>query len=93
MRIRIISNHEGKPFRFWLPGVVIWIFLVLLCLMLIVPVMFILIGLLIWNLIPGQEERARAFTRIFFSVPKIFWTMRGLAVDIESKDTTVKINF
>ncbi|MBW6457711.1 MAG: hypothetical protein K0B52_00965 [FCB group bacterium] len=93
MGIRIVSREKDKTFRLWLPGILIWFFLLLAAALLIVPVFLVLIGLLIWNLIPGQEEQSRAFTRIFFSVPKIFWAMRGLTVDIESDDTIVKINF
>jgi hypothetical protein len=94
MGIRIISKDKnGKTFRLWLPGIVIGFFLLLAFMLLIVPVFLVLIGLLIWNLIPGQEERSRAYTRLILSVPKIFWAMRGLTVDIESEDTIIKINF
>jgi hypothetical protein len=30
---------------------------------------------------------------MFFSIPGLFWSMRGLTVDIESKDAIVKIKF
>jgi hypothetical protein len=52
-----------------------------------------MVGLLIWNLIPGQGKMARGYTKMFFSIPGLFWSMRGLTVDIESKDAIVKIKF
>lgn len=93
MGIRIISKETEKPFRLWLPGILIGFFLLLAAVLLIVPVFLVLTGLLIWNLIPGQGRRARAYTRIFFRIPGLFCAMRGLSVDIDSKDTIVKIKF
>ena len=93
MGIRIVTKNEEKPFRLWLPGILIYLLFLPMLILLLVPIMFILIGLLIWNLIPGQGKMARAYTRIFFSIPNIFWAMRGLTVDIDSKDTIVKIKF
>jgi energy-coupling factor transporter transmembrane protein EcfT len=93
MGIRIIEKNKEKPFKLWLPGILIFFFLFLFMILLIIPIVIVLIGLLIWNLIPGQGKIARAYTRILFSVPKIFWAMRGLSVDVESKDTIVKIKF
>ncbi|MCF7831990.1 MAG: hypothetical protein K9N05_00240 [Candidatus Marinimicrobia bacterium] len=93
MSIRIITKNKEKPFRLYLPGILFYFFLLLFIILLIVPIIIIMIGLLVWNLIPGQDKRARAYTRIFFSVPKIFLSIRGLTVDVESKDTIVKIKF
>ncbi len=93
MGIRIMEKNKEKPFRLYLPGALIFIFLFLILLLLIIPVIFVMAGLLIWNLIPGEGKRARAYTKIFFSIPSLFWAMSGLTVDIDSKDTIVKINF
>jgi hypothetical protein len=93
MGIRIIEKNKEKPFRLYLPGVVILFFLFLFLLLLIIPIVFVMVGLLIWNLIPGEGKRARAYTKMFFSIPSLFWAMRGLTVDIDSKDTIVKIKF
>ncbi|MDD4961896.1 MAG: hypothetical protein WDA41_11050 [Candidatus Neomarinimicrobiota bacterium] len=93
MGIRILSTNAEKPFSLWLPGILIWLMLLFCMLILIIPVFLILIGLLIWNLIPGQRKNARAYTRIFFSIPGLLCALRGLTVDVESPDTIVKIYF
>lgn len=93
MGIRIVTKNEGKPFRIWLPGVLLGLVFLLVLLVLLIPIIIVMVGLLIWNLIPGQAKRARAYTRIFFSIPKVFWAIRGLTVDVESEDAIVKIKF
>ncbi len=93
MGIRIISKDREKPFRLWLPGILIFFLIFMAFLIFIVPIVLALIGLIVWNLIPGQGKKARAYTRIVFSVPKIFLALRGLTVDVESDDTIVKIKF
>jgi len=93
MGIRIVEKNKEKPFRLWLPGLLIWIMLLPILILLIVPICLAVIGLFIWNLVPGQGKMARAYTKIFFSIPSLFWALRGLTVDIDSKDTIVKIKF
>ena len=93
MGIRIVEKSKDKPFRLWLPGFLICLLLLPLLILLIIPICLAMIGLFIWNLVPGQGKMARAYTKIFFSIPSIFWAMRGLTVDIDSKDTIVKIKF
>jgi len=93
MGIRIVEKNKEKPFRLWLPGLLIWIMLLPILILLIVPICLVVIGLFIWNLVPGQGKTARAYTKIFFSIPSLFWALRGLTVDIDSKDTIVKIKF
>lgn len=93
MGIKIIEKNKEKPFRIYLPGFLIFLLLFFTLVILIIPITLGLIALLIWNMIPGEGKRARAYTRIVFSVPKVFWAMRGLTVDIDSKDTIVKIKF
>jgi len=93
MGIKIISKDPKQPFRLWLPGILIYLFLLFVLLILFVPIVIVLIGLFIWNLIPDQSKMARAYTRIFFSITTVFWSIRGLTVDVESEDTIVKIKF
>ncbi len=93
MGIRIIEKNKEKPFRLYLPGILIYFFILFCLVLLIIPILFVLIGLFIWNLVPGQGEMARAYTKIFFSIPPIFWAMRGLTVDVDTEDTIVKIKF
>ena len=93
MGIRIIEKNKENPFRLYLPGCLIFFFLLFLFLLLIIPILLVVIGLVIWNLIPGQGKTARAYTRIVFSIPSLFWALRGLTVDIDSKDAIVKIKF
>ena len=93
MGIRIIEKNKEKPFRLWLPDFLIFLLLMPVLILLIVPLCLVMIGLLIWNFIPGQGKRARAYTKIFFSIPSLFWALRGLTVDIDSKDAIVKIKF
>jgi uncharacterized membrane protein len=93
MGIRIITKNGEKPFRLCLPRVLIYLFLILILILLIIPIVIVMVGLLIWNLILGQSKMVYAYTRIFFSIPKVFCALRGLTVDIESKDAIVKIKF
>ena len=93
MGIRIISKEREKPFRLWLPGILIFFLIFLAFLIFMIPIIIVLIGLLIWNLIPGEGKKARAYTRIIFSVPKVFFALKGLTVDVESNDAIVKIKF
>lgn len=93
MGIMIKSRDNNKPFRIFLPGILLLVmFLILLPLLIIVTVMTI-VGLLIWNCIPSQQKMARAYTRIVCSVPKVFFALRGLAIDVETEDTIIKIKF
>lgn len=93
MGIRIVEKNKENPFRLYLPGFLIYLCLFLLLLLLIIPIMFVVIGLVIWNMVPGQGKTARAYTKIVFSIPSLFWALRGLTVDIDSKDAIVKIKF
>ena len=93
MGIRIISKDSEKPFRLWLPSILIFFMIFLALMIFLVPIVLLLIGLLVWNLIPGQGKKARAYSRIVFSIPTIFLALRGLTVDVESDDTIVKIKF
>lgn len=93
MGIRIIEKNKEKPFRLNLPDILIFFIVVFVLILLLFPLLLLVAGLLIWNLIPGQGRKARAYTRMFFSIPSLFWAARGLTVDIDSKDTIVKITF
>lgn len=93
MGIMIKSRESERPFRVFLPGVLLLLIFLILLPLLILVLVFIIIGLLIWNLIPGQQKMARAYTRIVCNVPKIFLAMRGLVIDVETEDTIVKIKF
>jgi hypothetical protein len=93
MGIMIKSRDNGRPFRIILPGVLLLLICLILLPLLILVLFFVIIGLLIWNLVPGQQKMARAYTRIVCNVPKIFLAMRGLLIDVETEDTIIKIKF
>jgi uncharacterized membrane protein len=93
MGIKIIEKNKEHPFRLYLPGILIGLLVFLALMLLLLPILLVMVGLLIWNLIPGQGKMARGYTKMFFSIPGLFWSMRGLTVDIESKDAIVKIKF
>ena len=93
MGIRISSKDPNHSFRIWLPGVLLLLLLLLFLPLLLLVVFFVVIALLIWNLLPGQHQKAWAYTKVVCSIPKIFIAMRGLKIDVESEEAVIKINF